>query len=152
MIPNRKSISTIVISFFVVSFLILALPEKGYSGFSVPGVPECCQLNDSCFNFNEPGSPSGPPGPPGPPGPVDPPGPPGPPGPSGPPGPPGPPGAPSPACTLDGLVQGAVCNDITGRCEVLRNVPTLSEWGLVVVAGLLGIIGFMVIRRRRATS
>ena len=148
MIPNRESISTIVLLFLVVGFLLLALPEKGYSGFSVPGVPECCQLSDSCFNFNEPGT-LGPPGPPGPPGPQEPPGPPGPPGPSG---TPLPPTAPLPACTLDGLVQGAICNEATGRCEISRNVPTLSEWGLVAMAGVLGIIGFMVIWRRRATA
>jgi hypothetical protein len=33
-----------------------------------------------------------------------------------------------------------------------RNVPTLSEWGLIAMAGVLGIIGFMVIRRRKATA
>ena len=31
-------------------------------------------------------------------------------------------------------------------------VPTLSEWGLIALAGILGIVGFMVIRRRRATA
>jgi len=29
-----------------------------------------------------------------------------------------------------------------------RNVPTLSEWGLIAMAGILGIVGFMVMRRR----
>lgn len=33
-----------------------------------------------------------------------------------------------------------------------RNVPTLSEWGLITMAGILGIVGFMVIRRRQATA
>ncbi len=33
-----------------------------------------------------------------------------------------------------------------------RNVPTFSEWGLVAMAGLLGFIGFIVIRRRKATA
>ncbi|MEM7009050.1 MAG: IPTL-CTERM sorting domain-containing protein, partial [Thermodesulfobacteriota bacterium] len=32
------------------------------------------------------------------------------------------------------------------------NVPTLSEWGMVVMAGILGIVGFMVIRRRKTTA
>jgi len=32
------------------------------------------------------------------------------------------------------------------------NVPTLSEWGLITMAGLLGIIGFMVARRRKITA
>lgn len=30
------------------------------------------------------------------------------------------------------------------------NVPTLSEWGLIAMAGALGLVGFMVIRRRKA--
>jgi len=32
------------------------------------------------------------------------------------------------------------------------NVPTLSEWGLIALAGVLGIVGFMVIRRRKVTA
>jgi len=32
------------------------------------------------------------------------------------------------------------------------NIPTLSEWGLIAMAGLLGIIGFMVMRRRKVTA
>lgn len=31
-------------------------------------------------------------------------------------------------------------------------VPTLSEWGLIAMASLIGIAGFMVIRRRKVTS
>jgi hypothetical protein len=31
-------------------------------------------------------------------------------------------------------------------------VPTLSEWGLIAMAGILGIAGFMVIRRRKLTA
>jgi len=31
-------------------------------------------------------------------------------------------------------------------------IPTLSIWGLIALAGILGIVGFMVIRRRRATA
>ena len=31
-------------------------------------------------------------------------------------------------------------------------VPTLSEWGLITMAGVLGIVGFMVTRRRKATA
>lgn len=33
-----------------------------------------------------------------------------------------------------------------------KNVPTLSEWGLIATAAFLGIIGFMVIRRRQLTA
>ena len=32
----------------------------------------------------------------------------------------------------------------------LRNIPTLSEWGLIAMAGVLGIIGLMALRRRKA--
>ena len=31
-------------------------------------------------------------------------------------------------------------------------VPTLSEWGLIAMAGILGIVGFMVMRRRKVTA
>ncbi len=33
-----------------------------------------------------------------------------------------------------------------------RDVPTLSEWGLIVMAGILGIVSFMVMRRRQAAA
>jgi len=40
--------------------------------------------------------------------------------------------------------------------NLLRNftspVPTLSEWGLIAMAGILGIVGFMVMRRRKVTA
>ena len=38
-----------------------------------------------------------------------------------------------------------------GGSEV-SNVPTLSEWGLIAMAGILGIIGFLVVRRRQARA
>lgn len=31
-------------------------------------------------------------------------------------------------------------------------IPTLSEWGLIAMAGILGIIGLLVIRRRKVTA
>jgi len=33
-----------------------------------------------------------------------------------------------------------------------RLIPTLSEWGLIAMAGILGIVGFMVMRRRKVTA
>jgi len=33
-----------------------------------------------------------------------------------------------------------------------RTVPTLSEWGLIAMAGILGLVGFMVLRRRKVTA
>jgi hypothetical protein len=37
-----------------------------------------------------------------------------------------------------------------GQCST--SVPTLSEWSLIVMAGMLGIVGFMVMRRREITA
>jgi hypothetical protein len=34
----------------------------------------------------------------------------------------------------------------------LAEVPTLSEWGLIAMAGVLGIVGFMAARRRKTTA
>ena len=34
----------------------------------------------------------------------------------------------------------------------LAAIPTLSEWGLIAMAGILGIVGFMVIRRRKVAG
>lgn len=33
-----------------------------------------------------------------------------------------------------------------------RNIPTLSEWGLIATAGVLGIVGLFAIRRRKAAA
>jgi len=47
------------------------------------------------------------------------------------------------------ICQGTVC---TGIQPLTTDVPTLSEWGLIAMTGILGIVGFMVIRRRKATA
>ena len=44
------------------------------------------------------------------------------------------------------------CFDAIIFRELPANVPTLSEWGLIAMAGVLGIVGFMVMRRRKATA
>ena len=46
--------------------------------------------------------------------------------------------------------DGKSCSEIPQCAPLPRNVPTLSEWGLIAMAGILGIVGFMVIRRRKA--
>ena len=49
--------------------------------------------------------------------------------------------------------QGELLYELSfGQCEVLIPIPTLSEWGLIAMAGILGIIGFMVIRRRKVSA
>ena len=39
------------------------------------------------------------------------------------------------------------------RMENIRNIPTLSEWGMIAMAGVIGIVGVLfAIRRRTLTS
>ena len=35
---------------------------------------------------------------------------------------------------------------------IVAEIPTLSQWGLITMAGILGIAGFMVMRRRKVTG
>ncbi len=54
---------------------------------------------------------------------------------------------------MDGDGIGDVCDDEPDAEVVIPTpIPTLSEWGLVIMAGVLGIIGFMVMRRRKVTA
>lgn len=48
-------------------------------------------------------------------------------------------------CTMEG--PGGIC---TAQLAV-SPVPTISEWGLIVMAVILGVAGFVVIRRKKAT-
>ena len=34
-------------------------------------------------------------------------------------------------------------------CDLTKNIPTLSEWGVIAIAGALGIIGIWAVRRRK---
>jgi len=52
----------------------------------------------------------------------------------------------------DDLVPGAFCDEATNLCTRIDNVPTLSEWGLISMAAILGIVGFMVLRRRKVSA
>jgi len=44
-----------------------------------------------------------------------------------------------------------VCGGDNSTCAV-QPIPTLSEWGLIAMAAVLGKVGFMVIRRRKVTA
>ena len=69
-------------------------------------------------------------------------------------------------CTSDGVAITKIENGVAGECLVSGsggaecrfinvrpfNIPTLSEWGLLAMAGILGAAGFMVIRKRRITA
>ena len=55
----------------------------------------------------------------------------------------------------------ATClDDDSGSCTFTNvlapiapaQVPTLSEWGLIAMAGVLGLIAFAVLRRKKATA
>ena len=35
---------------------------------------------------------------------------------------------------------------------VIRNIPTLSEWGIMAMAGLLGTAGLLFMRRKKASA
>jgi hypothetical protein len=48
-------------------------------------------------------------------------------------------------------IAGLVSCTFTNVKLVTTPIPTLSEWGLIAMAGILGLVGFMVIRRRKVT-
>ncbi len=43
------------------------------------------------------------------------------------------------------------CSQVA-QCTPERNIPTLNEWGLIAMAGILGIVGFMVMSRKRVSA
>ncbi len=66
---------------------------------------------------------------------------------------------------IDGPVAWADCTNSScpnRRCQPLSyfvqcnvpppDIPTLSEWGLIAMAGILGIVGFMIMRRRNVNA
>ncbi len=64
----------------------------------------------------------------------------------------GPPACPPPDTDQRGFIrpEGPRCDIGAFEGFVLRTpIPTLSEWGLIAMAGILGIVGFMVVRRRQ---
>jgi hypothetical protein len=59
--------------------------------------------------------------------------------------------------TINGLFyQWEFCeelaNELVGVRPPVANVPTLTEWGLIAMSGLMGIVGFIVMRRRKVTA
>ncbi len=55
-------------------------------------------------------------------------------------------------CRTEDFIEGALCNDDIGLCTQESNIPTLSEWGLIAMAGVLGVIGLIVAARRRKAA
>jgi IPTL-CTERM motif len=56
----------------------------------------------------------------------------------------------APTCNRGFGDEGETC--VGGIPHTVTAIPTLSEWGLIAMAGILGIVGFMVIRRRKASA
>ena len=45
------------------------------------------------------------------------------------------------------------CSDVPQCAEpVVSSVPTIAEWGLIALAGILGLVGFMVLKRRKVIA
>ncbi len=61
------------------------------------------------------------------------------------------------ACLIGSVVEDGTCSveGPGGICsEVIPGpapIPTLSEWGLIAMAGVLGMAGFLIIRKRKVT-
>ncbi len=56
-----------------------------------------------------------------------------------------------------GGIDGNTCSALTQTMTLVvggiaRPIPTLSEWGLIAMAGVLGIVGFLAVRRRKAAA
>lgn len=122
-----KLMPTFVFTLIVLGFLITAMPEDAYSGFEMAS-GGCCQFmgdRNDFFCEETPGT----------------------------------------GCLLVvggpeffGFFDGQSCNEATGLCggfvpePISTNVPALSEWGLIATAGVLGILGFLGIRRRKSAA
>jgi hypothetical protein len=48
--------------------------------------------------------------------------------------------------------QGVDCSEVPQCDPITRDVPTLSKLGLVALAVVIGITGYMIIRRRKVTA
>lgn len=56
------------------------------------------------------------------------------------------------SCSISFTPVGNGFNIITSCNEFVKVIPTLSEWGLIAMAGVLGLVGFMAIRRKKVTA
>lgn len=56
------------------------------------------------------------------------------------------------AVTVTSIVENVSIDAVSCIATLPRNVPTLSEWGLIGTAAVLGFIGFIAMTRRKATT
>jgi hypothetical protein len=66
-------------------------------------------------------------------------------------------GTPTPETTAAiGFPEMHIVLDVVGNQEqqalLADKIPTLSEWGLIAIAGFIGIAGFIFIRRKKAAA
>ncbi|MCH7519378.1 MAG: IPTL-CTERM sorting domain-containing protein [Candidatus Dadabacteria bacterium] len=54
--------------------------------------------------------------------------------------------------TTSGVREGDGLVVLSWTVVLPEPIPTLSEWGLIAMAGILGIVGFMVMRRRKVSA
>ena len=54
--------------------------------------------------------------------------------------------------TIDCLDDGGGISCTFSNFLGARPIPTLSEWGLIAMAGVLGIVGFLALRRRKLAA
>lgn len=57
-----------------------------------------------------------------------------------------------PTVSINCLDEGGEISCLYTNVQVASQVPTLSEWGLIAMASILGIVGFLVARRRKVTA
>ena len=51
------------------------------------------------------------------------------------------------------LSDEALIDFVTKRWEPgTRPIPTLSEWGLIAMAGVMGVVGYLVLRKRKLAA
>jgi hypothetical protein len=112
-----------IVSFLLTGLFFFSLTESGYAGSSAGG-PPCCEIPsiDFCYGGDTVSQ-------------------------------------CSEECISSGeciFYEDRICvkvDEAHGACQIFQsNIPTLSEWGLISLAAVLGIAGFMIIRRKKATA
>ncbi|MGH7849842.1 MAG: IPTL-CTERM sorting domain-containing protein [Thermodesulfobacteriota bacterium] len=124
MTPRYRTVLFIV-SFILTGLFFFSLTESGFAGSS-PGGPPCCDIPSIDFCYGG--------------------------------------GAVSQCsaeCLNSGdciLYQDQICvldgsDPAFGSCQLFQsNIPTLGEWGMIILAMTLGIVGYMIIRRKKAAA
>lgn len=120
---SRNPIGLFIVSFLLTGLFFFSLTESGHAGSSAGG-PPCCEIPsiDFCYGGDTVSQ-------------------------------------CSEECIDSGeciLYQDRICvkeDEAHGACLILQsNIPTLGEWGLISLAAILGIVGYMILRRRKVPA